>query len=296
MRVPMNIEVDASMDPYPVHGHGRLHAHHAVPAAPSAPARGPTPPHMGRRPGPYVETTGPRGWRGRAEAGPPGWRRNARLGPHHHYYGQYPLDPIVSAPEVQRAGATDQEISLPSREELIAAITEAFDAVSDIGTPNLKETPVPVEQEGVPDETSFPAISDSFKYDIATPIAESTESTSTVLVESEQPVLNVTFIDDVSIPDGTPLPPAAEFTKVWRLQNTGTAIIPAGTAVVFAVGENFGHKQGTVKVEEDVAVGANFLVSLPGLRAPGVPGETYTGFWRLAGEDGQVFGHRLWIE
>ncbi|KAJ9101220.1 hypothetical protein QFC21_003439 [Naganishia friedmannii] len=305
MRVPLNIEIDASMDPYPAQGHGHHHFHHApVPVLSPSPAsaRGPAPPFASRRTGPYAETAGPRGWRGRAEAGPPGWRRNARAGPHHHHHGRHSLEPTVAGPEVPQSAAAVQEGSVSTKEEtdftasLIAGIMDAFGPVPETSKAGSNETLLPVKQEEVAAETSFNVDIAPIKDEVATPMAESAESTSTVLIESEKPVLNVTFIDDVSIPDGTPLPPAAEFTKVWRLQNTGNAIIPAGTAVVFAVGWNFGYKQGTVNVDEDVAAGAKFLVSLPGLRAPGVPGETYTGFWRLAGEDGQVFGDRLWIE
>lgn len=107
--------------------------------------------------------------------------------------------------------------------------------------------------------------------------------------------LNAKFVGDVSIPDGTPLPPSAEFTKIWSLENTGDTI-PAGTRVIFVGGETFSHEAGDCQIKEDVATHKKFSVTLAGLRAPSGAGKTYTGFWRLTDRDGQVFGDRLWIE
>lgn len=132
-----------------------------------------------------------------------------------------------------------------------------------------------------------------------TPLVNSpAASTETLSIAAEKPktIFHVTFVDDVSIPDKTPLPPAAEFTKVWKLENTGNVVIPAGTPVIFVGGEKFSHKEGSVRVEQDVPVGSNFLVSLTGLRAPKGSGETYTGFWRLSDGEGQLFGDKLWTE
>lgn len=151
----------------------------------------------------------------------------------------------------------------------------------DVATP----MPEPIQTPGEP-QTAPSAIEAA---------AASTETLS-VGVEKATPVLRVTFVDDVSIPDKTPLPPAAEFTKVWKLENTGNVVIPAGTPVIFVGGEKFSHKEGSVRVEEDVPVGAQFMVSLAGLRAPKVSGETYTGYWRLCDSEGQLFGDKLWTE
>lgn len=112
---------------------------------------------------------------------------------------------------------------------------------------------------------------------------------------AEVPRLNAKFVGDVSIPDGTPLPPSAEFTKIWSLENIG-GTIPAGTRVIFVGGETFSHEAGDCQIKEDVAAHKKFSVTLAGLRAPSGAGRTYTGFWRLTDRDGQVFGDRLWIE
>ena len=107
--------------------------------------------------------------------------------------------------------------------------------------------------------------------------------------------MNARFVADMSIPDGTRLPPSAEFTKIWSLENVGDTI-PAGTRVVFVGGETFSHEAVDCQIREDVAADKKFLVTLGGLRAPSGAGRTYTGFWRLTDREGQVFGDRLWIE
>lgn len=120
--------------------------------------------------------------------------------------------------------------------------------------------------------------------------AESTESTA-----PQRAMMSVKFVHDVSIPDGTPLPPSSEFSKIWDLENAGD-VIPAGTRVIFVGGESFSQGAGEVRIKDEVATGARFLVTLAGLRAPKDAGKNYTGFWRLANSEGQVFGDRLWIE
>ncbi|KAJ9110659.1 hypothetical protein QFC19_001488 [Naganishia cerealis] len=318
--VPMHIEIDAStMGPSTGYrGHG---AHHPQPAGPPPGPRGPYVAPNNRQGPSWCDRQearpSPRAWRGgRAEAATPpapcGLRARAR--PWHHHGRSY-LDPSIprSPPATASAqgpsgGVVGDEKSVSEEEAMvdispsvIAGIKDAFGALPTSSKSESLEKPASVKLDDATPAASPKLENGSMINDTpkaATLIIESAAdaSASHPLAQVERPALNVAFVDDVSIPDGTPLPPAAEFTKVWKLENTGNAVIPAGTAITFVGGENFAHKQGTAQVEEDVAVGAKFLVALPGLRAPGVSGETYTGFWRLSDGQGQMFGDRLWTE
>ena len=64
----------------------------------------------------------------------------------------------------------------------------------------------------------------------------------------------VTFVKDVSIPDGTKFQAGDSFTKVWRLKNRGTCMWTADYMLVFVSGDQMG---GTTAIR------------LPGNVAPG---------------------------
>lgn len=96
------------------------------------------------------------------------------------------------------------------------------------------------------------------------------------------------FVTDVTFPDDSRVDPGAEFTKTWRLKNTGTCTWNSNYAVVFDHGEAMGgsaSKQittGTVPPGETVDVSVN-------LKAPEAAG-TYQGFWMLRNASGVLFG------
>jgi len=53
------------------------------------------------------------------------------------------------------------------------------------------------------------------------------------------------FIQDVTVLDGTVMPPSTHFTKIWRLRNNGTLAWPFGTQLVWVGGDQFGDQVST---------------------------------------------------
>lgn len=297
-QVPLNVEIEsASM--HPGSCRGRHAPRHSPPTAAPSPYG-----HFGsanaRRDGPPAAPDN--GWRARHnnqwKTSHPGCHQ-----PTPHAQDQSRAEETKKQEEYTAAPATSVAPASPTEKAPAKTTTPIEDPVVQAPESEPEEMPIPpvetasecprlhtpvLESTQTPEETQTPT----------SPIATAAASTETLSVEVEKPtpVLGVTFMDDVSIPDKTPLPPAAEFTKVWKLENTGNVVIPAGTPVIFVGGEKFSHKEGSVRIEEDVPVGAKFMVSLAGLRAPKVSGETYTGYWRLCDGEGQLFGDKLWTE
>ncbi len=95
------------------------------------------------------------------------------------------------------------------------------------------------------------------------------------------------LIDDITIRDYTPLNPGEPFTKVWRLQNSGTCTWTPEYALVFFGGERM-LAPASIPLAGIVPPGA--MVDLAAdMTAPTVPG-TYEGFWRLRSPAGEYFG------
>jgi next-to-BRCA1 protein 1 len=103
------------------------------------------------------------------------------------------------------------------------------------------------------------------------------------------------FVKDLSIFDGTQMPPGTNFTKMWRMRNHGTAPWPAGTRLMFVGGDRMGAPEFVVLQTGDSEVQPDQEVDVSvDLQAPGRLGR-YEGFFRLASPVGKRFGQRVWV-
>lgn len=99
------------------------------------------------------------------------------------------------------------------------------------------------------------------------------------------------YISDVTIADGTVLTPGESFTKTWEFQNTGTCAWTEDYLITFVSGTDMDGE--TAEIDQDVEAGAAGDISVS-LIAPSSEG-SYTGYWRLADEDGNLFGQSVYV-
>lgn len=97
----------------------------------------------------------------------------------------------------------------------------------------------------------------------------------------------VTFVKDVTIPDGTKLLPGQTFTKTWRLRNRGTCAWTSDYMLVFTGGDPMGGTTA-VRLPGTVAPGQSVDVSVT-LTAPTTRGH-HIGYWMLRNPSGVLFG------
>lgn len=97
----------------------------------------------------------------------------------------------------------------------------------------------------------------------------------------------VSFVQDVTIPDGTSIVTGGTFTKTWRLRNTGSCTWNSSYALVFDRNEKMGGPDAQ-PLAGSVAPGATVDVSVS-LTAPASAGN-YRGYWRLRDGSGVLFG------
>lgn len=96
------------------------------------------------------------------------------------------------------------------------------------------------------------------------------------------------FVSDVNYPDGTKVEAGVEFTKTWRLQNTGTCTWNTDYAIVFDRGDAMEGPPSASLTGEPVPPQGEVEVSV-GMKSPDGPG-TYQGYWRLRNQAGLKFG------
>lgn len=92
---------------------------------------------------------------------------------------------------------------------------------------------------------------------------------------------------DVTIPDNTRLEPNENFSKIWRLVNSGTCVWSSDYALVWFSGDDFGAGRAQ-PILSNVRPGdsVDFTVDMV---APDVPG-LYSGYWMLRSGSGDLFG------
>lgn len=103
-------------------------------------------------------------------------------------------------------------------------------------------------------------------------------------------VYRAAFVADVTVPDGTVMPPGTAFMKVWRLRNSGTCAWGPGTgvtALAFTGGDPLGSP-GIVPLTTVIGPGKTGDVSVT-LTTPATSG-TYRSEWKLRQTSGATFG------
>jgi len=100
------------------------------------------------------------------------------------------------------------------------------------------------------------------------------------------------YVKDMTIPDGTVLTPGETFVKTWKLQNTGSCSWTNNFSVVFVNGDDMDGSDTEIDQTVNVTKKAEISVELT---APDDEG-TYTGYWRLADEYGNLFGELISVQ
>jgi hypothetical protein len=102
---------------------------------------------------------------------------------------------------------------------------------------------------------------------------------------------DATYVSDVTIPDGTVLAPGESFAKTWKFQNTGTCTWTEDYQITFVSGTEMDGD--AADIDQEVAAGDPDDISVV-LVAPNSEG-TFTGYWRLADENGNLFGQSVYV-
>ncbi len=96
------------------------------------------------------------------------------------------------------------------------------------------------------------------------------------------------FVADVNFPDNAEVLPNTNFTKTWRLKNTGSCTWTSGYVLLFESGDAMGVTPTTQLTPGTVPPGATVDVSA-NFKAPAAPG-TYRANFRLRSPENVVFG------
>jgi len=123
--------------------------------------------------------------------------------------------------------------------------------------------------------------------------------TATPVTPTPLPCLRAKFIQDINVPPGTVFAGGTKFTKIWRVQNTGSCAWNRNFTIMWVSGNMLGAKN-QVPVPGAVQPGETVDLQIE-LVAPKTDGK-YKGGWMINDNAGHVFGvgknatDYLWVE
>jgi hypothetical protein len=124
---------------------------------------------------------------------------------------------------------------------------------------------------------------------IAAPSPSETVTVTPAVSATQSLCDDASFISDASVIDGTQMTAGQAFVKTWKVKNTGTCTWTTGYQIIFAYNEKMGGLPTALTSEVQPGAEAEISVNLV---APTKPGN-YSGYWRLASNNGIPFGQFL---
>jgi len=100
------------------------------------------------------------------------------------------------------------------------------------------------------------------------------------------------LVEDVTVPNGTEMEPGDEFTKTWKIENTGTCDWNENFRIQYVGGHLFGSD--TTKIRKYVHDGETVMISLK-MTAPNGSGVA-TSSWQIATDSGDSFGQVFTVQ
>lgn len=142
----------------------------------------------------------------------------------------------------------------------------------------------PGSQEGTPFRPVTQAVEPTATEPLPTETAEPTEASDCAP--------NLTFITDVTVPDGTIVYPGSIIDKRWEVKNSGTCTWGEGYSLRLTDGDNL--QANPQQALFPAQPGSQTTIQIT-FQAPGEPG-VYRSSWQAFDPDGNPFGDPIYIE
>ncbi|NMB54907.1 MAG: hypothetical protein GYA15_09420 [Leptolinea sp.] len=97
------------------------------------------------------------------------------------------------------------------------------------------------------------------------------------------------YVSDVTIPDGTMVPPGTSFVKTWAIRNAGSCTWTPNYKMVWVGADPMGSEHSVQMTTQNVAPGQTAYVSVT-LTAPTELKKHVFSQWKMMNSNGQVFG------
>ena len=164
---------------------------------------------------------------------------------------------------------------MPEEDIIATSAAQTLTAVAQTESVETEQEPTPTE---FPEPTNTPQ---------PTPTATEETSNNDNYNENTSICNWGAFVEGSTVEDQSVFDPGEAFTMVWELENIGDCTWTTEYKVSFSSGYQMGAP-GIMDLPQAVEPGETVEISMD-MVAPGSPG-TYTGYWLLTDEEGNVFG------
>ncbi len=103
---------------------------------------------------------------------------------------------------------------------------------------------------------------------------------------------SVTFVSDLTLPDGMIVSPSQALTKTWRVKNTGTTTWGSGYQLAFVSGEQMGGPAAANIPSTASGQTADLSINITSPSAAGL----HTGYFQLRNPGGTYFGPKFYVK
>lgn len=107
---------------------------------------------------------------------------------------------------------------------------------------------------------------------------------------------NATWIEDVETPDGTIFEPGDRFTRKWKIENTGTTTWNTDYRMIYYGGQPIMCDEADMNINLQQTVDPTNQITISVRMTAPDPHGTYTNYFRMVNDKGEVFGDSLFIE
>ena len=114
---------------------------------------------------------------------------------------------------------------------------------------------------------------------------------TTIIAKPTSSCNMMSYVNDVTIPDNTPMTPGKTFTKTWKVKNSGTCAWEAGYKFAFTGGDAMSGV--TYTLPQSVPANSQIDISVA-MTAPSKTG-SIRGNWRMSTTAGQFFGDEVYL-
>ncbi len=193
-------------------------------------------------------------------------------------------DPVESAMQTLQAQATQDYYNT-----LVAQVATQQTVVPEatIDPTKINQLPGTTQEPSVPTVVITVPANTAVPPTAVPPTAVPPTNTALPPTPTPKPCLQITFVSDISIPDGSKLKGGENFTKIWRLQNSGTCVWDTQFDVVFVKGDQMGANP-VYDIPKAVKPGETVDISIS-MVAPYSPGK-YRSEWQLRSSNNVYFG------
>ncbi len=195
---------------------------------------------------------------------------------------------------------SNAEATTPTLDSKVVLTAAAETAMVRLTQAAAQATPTPAAAAGSP--TPELALTSAFSTVVAqltqqarlTPSPQPSQTpAATATVGASNLAERALYVADVTIPDGTDFSPGAEFTKTWRLKNSGASTWTTAYTLAFISGEKMGGPD-KVNLPSTVQPGATVDISVD-LVAPSTTG-TFRGYWKIVNAAGKFIDDPVYVE